>query len=49
MEEFVVDLHVLIVNGAIEGNCDHHRKLAQLQLTALHACVKTDDSAKTTL
>ena len=36
MEELVVDLHVLVVDGPVEGDGDHHRQLAQLQLAALH-------------
>jgi hypothetical protein len=37
MEELVVDIHVLVVDGAVERDGDHHGQLAQLQLAALHA------------
>ena len=36
MEELVVDLHVLVVYGPVEGDGYHHWQLAQLQFTALH-------------
>ncbi len=37
MEELIVDIHVLVVDGAVECDGDHHGQLAQLQLAALHA------------
>ncbi len=37
MEELVVDLHILVVDGTVEGDGDHHWQLAQLQLAPLHA------------
>jgi hypothetical protein len=37
MEELVVDIHVLVVDGTVECDGDHHGQLAQLQLAALHA------------
>jgi hypothetical protein len=47
MEELIVDVHVLVVDGAVECDGDHHGQLAQLQLAALHACqnkiVSNDD------
>jgi hypothetical protein len=37
MEELIVDIHVLVVDSAVECDGDHHGQLAQLQLAALHA------------
>jgi hypothetical protein len=49
MEELVVDIHVLVVDGAVECDGDHHGKLAQLQLAALHTWKNKKMEATTTL
>ena len=48
MEKLVVDLHVLIVDGPVESDGDHHGQLAQLQLASLHTQAKTTANATTT-
>ena len=30
VEQTVVDLDVLIVDGTVEGDCDHHREVGDL-------------------
>ena len=46
MEELVVDLHVLVVDGAVEGDGDHHGQLAQLQLAPLHPYIRHKTDSK---
>jgi hypothetical protein len=41
MEELIVDIHVLVVDRAVERDGDHHGQLAQLKLAALHAWKKS--------